>query len=70
MYFFQREFLLQYATLKETSLEQAEKLEQLRIIENGYDIKAAVTRYDSVPVDTPQDLERVRAIYSASYERG
>ena len=36
-----------------------EKLEQLRIIEHGYKIKATVTEYDSIPIDTPEDIERV-----------
>ena len=40
--------------------EQIEKLEQLRIIERGYKIKATITKLDSTPVDTPEDAERVR----------
>jgi 3-deoxy-manno-octulosonate cytidylyltransferase (CMP-KDO synthetase) len=69
MYVFRREFLLQYPTLPQTPLERAEKLEQLRILEHGYEIFAAVTRHDSTPVDTPEDLERVRGIFSTLYER-
>jgi CMP-2-keto-3-deoxyoctulosonic acid synthetase len=34
----------------------------LRVLENGYSIKCAVTSFDSVPVDTVEDLEKVRAI--------
>ena len=37
-----------------------EKLEQLRILEHGYTIKAVVTTADSIPVDTAEDLQRVR----------
>lgn len=69
IYVFRREFLLRYTTLKQTPLELTEKLEQLRILEHGYTIRAAVTNYDSFPVDTPEDLENVRAIYQRQHER-
>jgi 3-deoxy-manno-octulosonate cytidylyltransferase (CMP-KDO synthetase) len=62
LYVFRRDFLLQYTEMHQTPLEQTEKLEQLRILEYGYAIRAVVTTYDSVPVDTPDDLERVRAL--------
>jgi 3-deoxy-manno-octulosonate cytidylyltransferase (CMP-KDO synthetase) len=62
LYVFRRDFLLRYAEMHQTPLEQAEKLEQLRILEYGYAIRAVETTYDSVPVDTPEDLERVRAV--------
>lgn len=62
LYVFKREFLLQYAAMPRTPLEKAEKLEQLRILEHGFRIRAVPTEYDSIPVDTPADLERVRAM--------
>ncbi len=68
LYVFRRWFLLQFATLVQTPLEQAEKLEQLRILEHGYSIKAAVTQYDSMPVDTAEDLEEVRRILAQQHE--
>ncbi|MFA4842532.1 MAG: 3-deoxy-manno-octulosonate cytidylyltransferase, partial [Candidatus Omnitrophota bacterium] len=37
-----------------------ERLEQLRILEEGFRIKVIETKYDTIGVDTPQDLERVR----------
>lgn len=61
LYVYRRDFLLRYAQMPQTPLEKAEKLEQLRILEHGFQIKAVVTSYDSVPVDTAEDLERVRA---------
>ena len=62
MYVYRRDFLLQYAALEQTPLEQAEKLEQLRILEHGYTIHAAVTDGESTAVDTPADLDRVRVL--------
>jgi 3-deoxy-manno-octulosonate cytidylyltransferase (CMP-KDO synthetase) len=41
-------------------LEEAEELEQLRILESGYRIKVVETSFDSNRVDTPEDLERLR----------
>jgi len=65
LYVFRKEFLHNYAQLQQTPLEITEKLEQLRILEHGYRIRAVVTRHDSVPVDTQQDLDRVRSILQA-----
>lgn len=62
LYAFRRDFLLKFASLPETPLEGIEKLEQLRILEHGYRIKATVTLYDSIPVDTLEDVERVRML--------
>jgi 3-deoxy-manno-octulosonate cytidylyltransferase (CMP-KDO synthetase) len=62
LYVFRRDFLLTFNTWKESLLEQIEKLEQLRIIEHGYRIKATITTFDSIPVDTLADIERVRKL--------
>jgi len=48
--------------MKPTPLEKIEGLEQLRILENGYRIKVVETECDSIGVDTPRDLERVKAL--------
>lgn len=64
IYVYRADFLQHYTTLKQSPLEIAEKLEQLRILENGFKIKCAVTEYESLPVDTPEDLERIRKIIS------
>jgi 3-deoxy-manno-octulosonate cytidylyltransferase (CMP-KDO synthetase) len=60
LYGYRRTFLLKFATLAQTPLERTEALEQLRALEHGYRIQAVETRYDSIGVDTPEDLERVR----------
>jgi 3-deoxy-manno-octulosonate cytidylyltransferase (CMP-KDO synthetase) len=64
LYVFRREFLLRFASMEQTPLERAEKLEQLRILETGHRIHAEVTEFDSIAVDTQQDLERVRSLVS------
>lgn len=62
IYVYRADFLQHYTTLQKTDLENAEKLEQLRILENGFKIKCAITEYDSFPVDTPEDLQKVISI--------
>jgi len=60
LYGFRRDFLLTFAALPPSPLEQAESLEQLRALEHGFRIRTVATRCESVEVDTPEDLERVR----------
>lgn len=60
IYGYKKEFLHKYATMEQTYLEKLEKLEQLRVLENGYKIKMIETKYIPVGVDTQEDLERVR----------
>ena len=60
LYGYRREFLLTLASLPRTPLECAESLEQLRALEHGYRIVVAETGHESISVDTPDDLERVR----------
>ena len=69
LYVFRRGFLSKFTTMAQTPLEQTEKLEQLRILENGYKIRCAVTAFDSVPIDTQEDLEKVRAIVARGREK-
>jgi 3-deoxy-manno-octulosonate cytidylyltransferase (CMP-KDO synthetase) len=61
LYVYRREFLPIFAAMAPTYLELAEKLEQLRVLENGYRIKVVETEFDSIGVDTPADLEKVLA---------
>ena len=63
LYVYRREFLLDYPALPVGPLEQVEKLEQLRALENGYKIKVAETEYESLGVDTPEDLARVEQLF-------
>lgn len=62
LYVFRAAFLKSYTRMSETPLEKAEKLEQLRILENGARIKVGITEYDSIPVDTPDDVKKVVSI--------
>jgi len=66
LYAFRREFLLAFPSLPIGPLESAEKLEQLRALENGFRIRVAETAYRSLGVDTPQDLERVCTLMEKS----
>lgn len=63
LYVYRREYLLKYTQLAPTDLENIEKLEQLRMLENGFRIKIVETEFDSFSVDTPDDLNRARKIY-------
>jgi 3-deoxy-manno-octulosonate cytidylyltransferase (CMP-KDO synthetase) len=65
LYVYRREFLVRYSSLPVGPLEKAERLEQLRALENGYPIRVVETDYDSLGVDTPQDLERVSKLVEA-----
>ncbi|HSL89775.1 MAG TPA: 3-deoxy-manno-octulosonate cytidylyltransferase [Ignavibacteriaceae bacterium] len=63
LYVYRREYLLKYTQLEPTDLENIEKLEQLRMLENGFRIKIVETEFDSFSVDTPDDLNHARKIY-------
>jgi 3-deoxy-manno-octulosonate cytidylyltransferase (CMP-KDO synthetase) len=66
LYGFRRDFLLTFAALAHTPLEHTESLEQLRALEHGYRIRVVETRFDSIEVDTQEDLERVRRRMAAA----
>lgn len=57
LYAYRRDFLLHYATLTPTPLEQTEQLEQLRALEHGYPIAVVKTRVEHHGIDTPQQYE-------------
>jgi len=62
LYVYRRELLRQLAAWPPTPLEEAEQLEQLRALEHGVRIKVVPVAERSIGVDTPEDLERVRAL--------
>lgn len=59
IYGYKKDFLKEYMNLSKTPLEKAESLEQLRVLEHGYKIRVKETTYDSVGVDTPEDILRI-----------
>lgn len=61
IYAYRSDILVEVARLPVSNLEQAESLEQLRWLENGYTIKLAVTEYESICIDTREDLAKVLA---------
>ncbi|MFH0790033.1 MAG: 3-deoxy-manno-octulosonate cytidylyltransferase [Candidatus Omnitrophota bacterium] len=60
LYGYTKDFLFTYKNLPVSGLEKIEKLEQLRVLEEGYKIKVIETKYDTIGVDTPEDLEKVK----------
>ena len=60
IYGYRSSILNEIATLAKTNLEITESLEQLRWIENGYTIHVAITKHESISIDTPEDLEKVK----------
>ena len=65
LYVYRRDFLLKFPTLEATPLEVAERLEQLRALENGVSIRVVETAFNTIAVDTAEDLEKVRGIVRA-----
>lgn len=59
IYGFRREFLFRFCALPPSELEKAERLEQLRALENGVGIRMVETRYSTLSVDTPRDIIEV-----------
>jgi 3-deoxy-manno-octulosonate cytidylyltransferase (CMP-KDO synthetase) len=62
LYVFRRDTLREFPTLPRGDLERLEKLEQLRLLENGIPIRVVETPYDAVSVDTPEDIPRVEQL--------
>jgi 3-deoxy-manno-octulosonate cytidylyltransferase (CMP-KDO synthetase) len=68
LYVYRKDFLLRYSDLPVGPLEEAERLEQLRALENGFKIRVVETEYESLGVDTPEDLEKVSHLFEASLQ--
>ena len=65
IYAYRRQFLLRFASLPQTPFERAERLEQLRALENGFEIAAPTVEHRPLAVDTPDDVERMEAALEA-----
>ena len=63
LYVYRRDFLLSYPDLPVGPLERAERLEQLRALENGFKIRVVETEYESLGVDTPEDWKQVVELF-------
>ncbi|MBF0503932.1 MAG: 3-deoxy-manno-octulosonate cytidylyltransferase [Candidatus Omnitrophica bacterium] len=63
LYAYRKEFLTRFTLWPKGILESAEELEQLRVLEHGYKIKTTLTDYESIAVDTPQDLQKAQTWY-------
>ena len=66
LYAYTKDFLFTFKSLPQSTLEKIEKLEQLRVIENGYKIKVIETKYETVGIDTPADLLKATELIKGS----
>ncbi|MBU1148088.1 MAG: 3-deoxy-manno-octulosonate cytidylyltransferase [Candidatus Omnitrophica bacterium] len=66
LYAYTKDFLFTFKSLPQSRLEKIEKLEQLRVIENGYKIKVIETKHDTVGIDTPEDLVKATELVKGS----
>ena len=64
IYAYRKEALQAFTQLAPSPLERTEKLEQLRYLENGYTIRLAIIDKATIGIDTPEDLERARAVFN------
>ncbi len=62
IYVYTKDFLYKFKNIPPSTLEQVEKLEQLRVLESGFKIKTVLTTFDSWGIDTEEDLEKVERI--------
>ncbi len=69
MYAYQKTVLQQITKLKPSTLELSESLEQLRWIENGFEIQIAITPFESIGIDTPEDLDKIMSRFILNEEK-
>ncbi len=70
LYAYRKDFLLSFKNLPPSSLEQIEKLEQLRVLQAGYKIKTVETNFNAIAVDTKEDLKRVEDVLRKKKSHG
>ena len=68
LYGYRKKFLREYSALPVSPLEKVEKLEQLRILENGFSIKVLETNLDSIGVDSVADIEIIEKQLAISHD--
>jgi len=68
LYAYQKDFLFTFKKLPASYLETNERLEQLRALEHGYRIKVIETKFETVGVDTPEDLELAKSLLEKELE--
>lgn len=69
LYVYRRDFLLKFAGMPQSRFEELEKLEQLRVLENGYKIRVVETDQTCIGVDTPEDVARVEMLLKNNKEQ-
>ena len=69
VYAYRAEVLKQFVALGESPLERAERLEQLRLLEAGIPIRCVEVEYESVAVDTAEDIKKVEDILNAQHKK-
>ncbi|MBI4432798.1 MAG: 3-deoxy-manno-octulosonate cytidylyltransferase [Candidatus Omnitrophica bacterium] len=62
IYAYQKDFIFTFKKLPKSTLEACEKLEQLRALEHGYKIRLIETKFETVGIDTPEDLEHAKLL--------
>ena len=68
LYAYRKKFLMEYSSMPKSPLEKIEKLEQLRILENGIPIKVVETKLDSIGVDSQADIKIIEKQLALSPE--
>lgn len=67
-YAWRRDFLLEFSSWPQTTLEKTESLEMLRVLEKGYSIQCVKAGRDAIEIDTPEDLARIERFLAANPE--
>ena len=64
LYGYTKDFLFIYKNMPVSRLEKIERLEQLRVLEEGFRIKVIETKYDTIGIDSPEDLNKLKSFLS------